>query len=294
MKKLITALMLMLIIPNSVYGSGGKDCDHPRFLEKGCGYEGGDGEDGADGKDGRDGIDGIDGRDGADGKDGRDGIDGLNGADGKDGRDGIDGKVPTEWITNVNTLFDESRDYAAAAAAMRVDLPQYQKSRLTVSSSLVNGRLGMGFGYAYMIDDEMNSGLTLSVGHAGSETAIQGSYGFEFGGTRGMRVDMSSIAPSRAPIVLIAEPVPEPEPEPERYTEVLIQQQVMEIMHVEDIEQVQMAQVGMDARLQQLEQTREEDAERLAAYAAKQKQKEEEKQAYIQQTLLELEPYRKK
>jgi hypothetical protein len=287
MKKLLTALMLLFVIPNLVYGTGNDDCDHPRFLEKGCGHEGDDGEDGADGKDGRD---GIDGRDGADGKDGRDGIDGLNGADGKDGRDGIDGEVPTEWITNVNTLFDESRDYAAAAAAMRVDLPQYQKSRLTVSSSLVNGRLGMGFGYAYMIDDDMNSGLTLSVGHAGSETAIQGSYGFEFGGARGARIDMSSFAPALTPAIIIAEP----EPEPELYTEVLVQQQVMETMHDEDIEQVQMAQVSMDTRLQRLEQTREENAERLAAYAAKQKQKEAEERAYVQQTLSELEPYRKK
>lgn len=208
---LLVAILIAGLIFPAVAMAGGddhhdNDCDHPRFQEVGCTYpgeQGPPGEDGADGRDGRDGIDGVDGKDGRDGIDGIDGIDGKDGRDGidgKDGRDGKDGEVPTEWITNVNKLYDDSRSYSAAMAAMRVDLPQYQQSRLTFSGSRVAGRTGIGVGYAYMLDNENNAGLTIAVGRAGSETAIQGSFGFEFGGDRPMRFDISHLIPEPAPM----------------------------------------------------------------------------------------------
>ena len=194
--------------------ASGDDCRNPHEQ---CGHnDGKDGEDGKDGRNGKDGIDGIDGIDGVDGVDGEDGRDGSNGIDGKDGRDGIsginginglNGEVPNEWITNVTKLYNESREVAAAQAAMQVHLPQHQTSRLTFSGSHVNGKSGVGVGYAYMLDNDRRSALTLSVGQSGDETAVRGSFGFEFGGDR--RIEIPSFAP--APV---AAPPPEPAPVP--------------------------------------------------------------------------------
>jgi hypothetical protein len=82
------------------------------------------------------------------------------------------------------------KDAAAASAAMQNYLPQDQKSRLTVSMARLNGETGIGVGYAYMLNDDNNAAVTLSVGAAGSETAVRGSFGFEFGGSRS--IDMSA------------------------------------------------------------------------------------------------------
>jgi len=196
------ALMLVawfMFTTSAAYATDWEECDHPRFLEHGCGYEGEDGADGADG---------------ADGQDGRDGIDGIDGIDGKDGRDGIDGKdgvVPTEWITNTNNTFNihnkwiqSARDALAAQTAMQVFLPQDQTQRITFSGAKINNTTGVGVGYAYMFDNERNSALTLSVGRAGDETAVRGSFGFEFGGSR--RIEMPTIAPEPEPI----QPAPVP------------------------------------------------------------------------------------
>jgi len=205
------------------------ECEHPRFQEVGCTYPG---EQGPPGQDGRDGRDGHDGRDGVDGQDGRDGIDGqdgdsayqvavnngfegsetewlasLQGRDGKDGRDGIDGidgkdgVVPNEWILETRYKFDRVRDAAAAEAAMDAYLPQYSNQRLHFNAAHVQGRTGIGFGYAYMLDNERNAGLTFAVGHAGSETAVRASFGFEFGDDRPMNLNMSHLKTEKEIVV---------------------------------------------------------------------------------------------
>ena len=165
----IVAIAILFLAGPSAF-AGGKDCDHPRFLEKGCGYEGGNGEDGADGKDGRDGIDG------ADGKDGRDGIDGI------DGKDGADGIVD---YNKVNKVIDESfhtwRNYAAAMQAIQIHLPQDSSQRFTLSGSSVGGTTGIGAGYAYKFDRDDNLAVTAGVGSAGGEQVGVVSIGFEFG-----------------------------------------------------------------------------------------------------------------
>ena len=219
------------------------ECDHPRFQEVGCAYPGEQGPPGQDGKDGEDGEDGIDGIDGIDGKDGRDGIDGINGINGVNGKDG---EVPIEWINNVTKLYNESREAAAAAAAMQVYLPQEQTSRLTFGMSRLQGETGLGVGYAYMLDDDRRSALTLSVGHAGSETAIRGSFGFEFGGDRRMKIDMAEIQPAAAP-------PPEPEPIAPIIEPIIEQQMIIESEHNEDIEMVQMAQTDITNRIDAIE-----------------------------------------
>lgn len=190
------ALAMLVMIAAPAWATDWDECDHPRFLEKGCGYEGEDGEDGADGADGADGQDGADGRDGVDGIDGR------------DGRDGIDGVVPTKWRTETHNWYEEIREAAAAQQAMQVYLPQDQKSRLTMGMSRVANTTGVGLGYAYMIDNDRNSAFTIAVGVAGSETAVSGSFGFEFGGDRSSRIPAFKAAPT----VIAAPPEPEPEP----------------------------------------------------------------------------------
>lgn len=180
------------------------------------------------------------------GPQGEQGEQGVPGRDGTNGIDGKDGVVPTEWITEtrnsyitINKWYDVARDAAAAQAAMQNYLPQEQKSRLTVSMSRLNGVTGVGVGYAYKMDDERNSALTMSVGHAGSETAIRGSFGFEFGGSR--KIDI--------PAVMMA-PDPEPSLNPNDIIEpYLIQQQAIEAGLDEDIEMVQMAQTDLNSRL---------------------------------------------
>lgn len=171
------------------------------------GADGMDGMDGMDGKDGRDGIDGLNGMDGSDGKDGRDGIDGI------DGIDGMDGEVPTEFITNTTNSFNEQRnilnrydkwfdgyrDYAAAEAATQVHLPQDRNSRLTFSASHLDSTTGIGFGYAYMFDNDNRTALTASVGFAGDEAVVKVGVGFELGSKR-------MAAPSYTPVTYTAPP----------------------------------------------------------------------------------------
>ena len=109
---------------------------------------------------------------------------GPQGPQGERGPIGPPGEVPIEWITNVNHWTEEIRESAAALAAMQNPLPQDQVSRVTFGMSRLNGETGLGVGYAYKMDDERNSAVTLSVGRSGDETAVRGSFGFEFGGTR--------------------------------------------------------------------------------------------------------------
>jgi hypothetical protein len=75
------------------------------------------------------------------------------------------------------------REYMAAQSAMQVHLPQDQRSRITFSMAAVGSNTGIGAGYAYMLDKEKNTAVTLSVGLSGGETAARIGVGFEFGGT---------------------------------------------------------------------------------------------------------------
>ena len=145
------------------------DCDHPRFQEVGCTYPGEQGPPGDRGPRGHQ------------GEQGEQGIQGIQGERGRDG------EIPNQWITNVNKWYDSAREVAAAQQAIQIHLPQDQRSRITMGLSSVGSTAGVGIGYAYMLrNDEHNGALTIGIGRAGDETAIQGSFGFEFGGDRKM------------------------------------------------------------------------------------------------------------
>ena len=182
--------LALLFFASTAFATGDHDCDHPVFIEVGCAV-GPAGQDGQDGQDGRDGIDGVDGRDGVDGTngaDGRDGVDGINGRDGtngtngldgangRDGLDGQDGVVPTDWYEQMQ----RNNRYSLANDAIQMYLPQGKPSRLTLGATVYGGALGLGLGYAYMVDDESRTAFTFGVGVSHDETAVKGSVGFEF------------------------------------------------------------------------------------------------------------------
>jgi hypothetical protein len=197
MKKLVVSLrsfLIMVIIASAVavvatnaYADNDDDCTgNPHHCSGGppgpAGPPGADGQDGTDGQDGADGESIV-------------GPKGDTGATGATGARGEPGSIPEEWLTTTNTSinnnydiankwFQSLKDVAAAQAALRVDLPQNQKSRLTLTASDVANTTGFGIGYAYMFADDKNSSVTIAFAKAGSETAIQGSFGFEFGGSR--------------------------------------------------------------------------------------------------------------
>jgi hypothetical protein len=114
--------------------------------------------------------------------------------------------VPNEWITNTNNTFNThnkwiiaARDAIAADGAMQVFLPQHASQRVTFSGVRINNTTGIGVGYAYMLDDDRRSALTVSIGRAGDETAIRGSFGFEFGGDRRMKINLPQPIAAPAP-----------------------------------------------------------------------------------------------
>lgn len=196
MKKIVIGHLLLVLSGLTAYADNWnqESCSHPRFQEVGCTYPG---EQGPPGVDGSDGIDGQDGAPGADGQDGAPGPTGPQGErgpigpagqPGERGPQGPPGEIPTEWINNVNHLYDEQNSYLAATQAMQVYLPQEQIFRLSFNMSHVGGRTGYGAGFAYMVDDDSRTALTLAVGRASDETAVAGSVSFEFGGQRRIKV----------------------------------------------------------------------------------------------------------
>lgn len=193
-------VMILFLMSAPLWADKNDDC---RGDPHHCSQPGPPGPPGEQGPPGPAGPPGADGADGADGKDGRDGIDGIDGKDGRDGIDGVagrNGEVPQEWITNVNRLYKESREYMAAMAAMHTDLPQDQKHRLTVNVSGFGETTGVGFGWAYMLKGDRRSAVSLAVGVSGDETAVRGSFGFEFGGDRRIEVAPAMLEPEPAPI----------------------------------------------------------------------------------------------
>ncbi len=186
--ELLIVFLLFALLGGVAYA----DNDSCRQKHRQCGHNHDDGEQGPPGPQGEQ------------GEQGSPGIDGIDGRDGRDGRDGVDGIVPTEWIIEtrnnhftVNRWYREVRDAAAAQAAMQVHLSQNQNSRLTLGISRLNSVSGYALGYAYVLDNDRNTALTIAVGVAGDETAAKASFGFEFGGNR--RMEAPTFVPAAVP-----------------------------------------------------------------------------------------------
>jgi hypothetical protein len=162
---------------------------------------------------------------------------------------------------------------------VQVFLPQHQSQRITFSGVRINNTTGVGVGYAYMLDSDNRTALTLSVGHAGDETAIRGSVGFEFGGDRRMKIDMSELVP--------VTPTPTPttyEPPPGTVLIYADELEELELMaqsseEVEDhLEQAEYRYAQQQNQIDALEAEHEEDAaeiERLKQEAAALRERQE-------------------
>lgn len=214
MTKMKAVLGAILIIAFSLswlavpaFADGWDDCDHPRFVEKGCE------EQGPPGPRGPRGPEGPQGPEGPPGPPGPPGPQGPAGPPGPPGPQGPPGEVPTEWITETRNTFNthnrwirQAREALAAQTAMQVHLPQDQKSRVTFGMAHLNSTTGYSAGYSYMLDDDKNSAFTVAVGVAGSETAIQGSFGFEFGGSRRIPAPVVVVQPKEKTALASAVP----------------------------------------------------------------------------------------
>jgi hypothetical protein len=131
------------------------------------------------------------------------------------------------------------REAAAAQAAMETHLPQYMKQRLHMNMATVEGKTAIGFGYAYMLDNDRNAGLTFAMGHSGGETAARASFGFEFGDDRPMRFDISHLEPAAAePEIRYEAPPGTVQMTADEYDQMLMAQASQE-QHDEDIEGIE-------------------------------------------------------
>lgn len=178
MKGMIAILWLAL---SSIVWAGGPDndepCSHPNFVTHECldslDLDGEDGSDGTDGIDGVDGVDGSRGDVGLRGETGPAGADGVAGVRGRMGPSGPPGTVPNAWYNDI-------AGHMAATSAMQVYLPQDKNSRLTLGTSRVMGRTGIGFGYAYRATDEGKTAFTLALGRANGAKVVQLGVSVEF------------------------------------------------------------------------------------------------------------------
>jgi hypothetical protein len=239
---LLILSMLVLFSQRAEAWDDEMDCDHPRFQEVGCMYPGEEGPPGEDGQDGEQGPPGP------------------QGPAGPQGPQGPPGEIPTDWInqvnnnhSTVNNWYRSAREVIAAQTAMQNHLPQDQHSRLTGGVSRIGNTTGYAIGYSYMMKGDRNTAFTVAVGRAGSETAVRGSVGFEFGGQRKMTLPVSEIRYS-AP--------PEPEPEPSGgglagvlAADIVMQDQLqgVELDYDEDIEMLQMEQRALEDQVEYLQ-----------------------------------------
>lgn len=130
--------------------------------------------------------------------------------------------------------------YSLALDSIQMYLPQDQKMRVTAAMSKAGHHMGIGLGFAYMVDDESRTAFTLGIGKSGDEVAYKASVGFEFGGSRS-KIDTKEMVIVDKPEAAPARPAPAP---------VEYEQQIVE----EDVMLLQMAQSTLEDRITALEQ----------------------------------------
>jgi hypothetical protein len=172
-------ITLLLALSGLVYADGPDNdgpCSHPVFVTHECLQEQLDdleGVPGGPGPVGPEGPEGPAGDVGPQGPVGPQGAQGERGPRGPEGPRGADGTIPVSW-------FNDIRGHFAASAAAQVYLPQDKNSRLTIGTSRVMGRTGVGVGYAYKVDDESKTAFTLALGRANGAKVVQLGVSVEF------------------------------------------------------------------------------------------------------------------
>lgn len=162
MKYSLAALLLVMAFP--AYATD-DDCDHPKFVQKGCETPGPAGPPGPSGP---------------------------PGPAGPPGPPGPPGEVPRAFIdetkrdllalkdyrNHVNYRLGSFEKYLAASSALDIDLPRDKGSRLTVTGANASGTAGLGLGYAYMNEDGV--ALKAGVAFSGDESVTKIGVSWEF------------------------------------------------------------------------------------------------------------------
>jgi hypothetical protein len=197
--------------------------------------------------------------------------------------------------TRVTKLIDESysyrfgrfTDYMAASAALDIDLPQDRGHRLTATGTRVDGRSGVGFGYAYMNEDGV--AMKAGIARAGDENIVKVGVSFEFGNRKEVAVYE---APKNDNYDMLLARVNELE----QRLAAIPQDDEVAVYAAERIEAHEVVSGAehsdLATRLDELEQQRKRDAARAARIAREQAEYEAEQRQFAQEALTDLEKYK--
>jgi hypothetical protein len=232
---MIVTSLVLVAVPVFAQGNNDGNCDHPVFVEVGCGEPGppgpvgppgppGDpgpagppgppgepgpsgppGDPGPAGPPGEPGPVGPPGEPGPAGPPGEPGEPGPAGPPGPMGPQGPQGEPGGQFTqTEITRLIDESHEYRygkwasdlAVVNVLDVDLARESGSRVTLTGASIAGRDAVGIGYSYMNEDGV--ALKVAAGVAeGHARAIKVGFSFEFGGPEKARIDLSHLVPNQ-------------------------------------------------------------------------------------------------
>src|SRR5210317_39949 len=211
MKYLILVLLVLFAAPAFAQGNNDGECDHPVFVEVGCGEpgpagppgpQGPPGEPGEPGQPGEPGPAGPPGEPGPAGPPGEPGPAGPPGPMGPPGPQGEPGGQLTQ--TEITRLIDESHEYRygkwasdlAVVNVLDADLARESGSRVTFTGASIGGRDALGVGYSYM--NENGVAVKVAAGVAeGHARALKVGFSFEFGGEKKAPIDLSHLVPNQ-------------------------------------------------------------------------------------------------
>lgn len=285
MKFLLIILLVLLSTPAFAGGNGDGECDHPVFIEVGCGEPGPAGPPGPSGPPGEPGPAGPPGPQGPPGEPGPAGPPGPQGPPGEPGV--VD-------YTRITSLIDESythrfgrfTDYMAAVSALDIDLPRDEGHRITATGSKVHGTTGVGIGYAYM--DDKGVAFKAGIARAGDENIVKVGVSFEFGNREKVAVYEPQVNDDYDRLLARVN-------ELEQRLAAIPQEEKVAVYAEQPVEQQAVSSKEYDslaARLNELEEKRKRDAAIAARVAKEQAEYEAEQRQFAQQALSELEQYR--
>lgn len=285
MKFLLIILLVLFSAPAFAGGNGDGECDHPVFVEVGCGEPGPAGPPGPSGPPGEPGPAGPPGPQGPPGEPGPAGPPGPQGPQGEPGV--VDYNQVTSLIDeSYSYRFGRFTDYMAAVSALDIDLPRDEGHRITATGSKVHGTTGVGIGYAYM--DDKGVAFKAGIARAGDENIVKVGVSFEFGNRKEVAVYEPQVNDDYDRLLARVD-------ELEQRLAAIPQEEKVAVYAEQPVEQQAVSSKEYDslaARLNELEEKRKRDAAAAARIASQQAQYEAEQRQFAQQALSELEQYR--
>ena len=303
MRFLLIILLVLFSTPAFAGGNGDGECDHPVFIEVGCGEPGPAGPPGPSGPPGEPGPAGPPGPSGPPGEPGPAGPPGPQGPPGEpgpagppgpQGPQGPQGEPGVVDYNKVTSLIDESysyrfgrfTDYMAAVSALDIDLPRDEGHRITATGSKVHGTTGVGIGYAYM--DDKGVAFKAGIARAGDENIVKVGVSFEFGNREKVAVYEPQVNDDYDRLLARVN-------ELEQRLAAIPQEEKVAVYQEQPVEQQTVSSKEYDslaARLNELEEKRKRDAAIAARVAKEQAEYEAEQRQFAKQALSELEQYR--